>query len=79
MDIYRPFLLEAKSPGRDIAGMGGFLPGRFVLLVAPSSPGSPGLGTHLSSLGVTWPPPTPLLSGCMPLHFGPTRIQVTSS
>ena len=58
-----PFAGRKSRPRR--CGGGRFLPGRFMLLVAAGSPGSPGLGAHLSSLCLgAWPPPAPLSSGC---------------
>lgn len=66
MDTYCPLLLEAESPGRDVAGVGGSFQAASCFWWLPAALALPGSGPISPvSACVTWPPPAPLLSGCV--------------
>lgn len=80
MDTYCPLLWKAEKVRAETLRGGRFLQAASCFLVAPGSPGSPGLGAHLSSL-------LPVSRGLLllssyqdvPLHFQAHPHQMTLS
>lgn len=83
MDTYCPFLLEAESPGRDVAGVGGSFQAASCFWWLPAALALPGSGPISPvSACVTWPPPALLLSGralAFQAHLHPDDLVLRAS